>query len=77
MVALTPNAVQTLFTRQNPDGFEPWLQVIDVKKIVSTSGKGGDRYRLVLSDGQYFMSGMLSTQMSAVSDISTPQGVLC
>ncbi|RHY09501.1 hypothetical protein DYB25_000215 [Aphanomyces astaci] len=65
MTQLTPNAVPTLHNRQNPDGFEPWVQVIDLKKIVSASGKGGDRYRLVLSDGQYYMSGMLSTQLSS------------
>ncbi|RHY50298.1 hypothetical protein DYB30_000638 [Aphanomyces astaci] len=69
MTQLTPNAVPTLHNRQNPDGFEPWVQVIDLKKIVSASGKGGDRYRLVLSDGQYYMSGMLSTQLSSVSKI--------
>ncbi|EQC42538.1 hypothetical protein SDRG_00269 [Saprolegnia diclina VS20] len=71
MVALTPNAVQMLHTRQSPDGFEPWLQLIDIKKIPSASGKGGDRYRLVLSDGQFYMSGMLSSQLSMVTEDGT------
>ncbi|OQR97456.1 replication protein A 70 kDa DNA-binding subunit [Thraustotheca clavata] len=71
MVALTPNAVQMLYSRQNPDGFEPWLQLIDLKKIPSASGKGGDRYRLMLSDGQHFMSGMLSSQLSAAMENGT------
>ncbi|CAK4626418.1 hypothetical protein LEN26_007195 [Aphanomyces euteiches] len=65
MTHLTPNAIPTLHSRSNPDGFEPWVQVIDLKKIQSTSGKSGDRYRLVLSDGQYYMSGMLSSQLSS------------
>ncbi|KAF0687241.1 Aste57867_21003 [Aphanomyces stellatus] len=65
MTQLTPNAVPTLHNRQNPDGFEPWVQVIDLKKINSASGKGGDRYRMVLSDGQYYLSGMMSSQLSS------------
>ncbi|KDO22120.1 hypothetical protein SPRG_10939 [Saprolegnia parasitica CBS 223.65] len=71
MVALTPNAVQMLHSRQSPDGFQPWLQLIDIKKIPSASGKGGDRYRLVLSDGQYYMSGMLSSQLSNATEDGT------
>ncbi|OQR94443.1 replication protein A 70 kDa DNA-binding subunit [Achlya hypogyna] len=71
MVALTPNAVSMLHTRQNPDGFEPWVQLIDLKKIPSASGKGGDRYRLMLSDGQHFMSGMLSSQLSTAMEDGT------
>ena len=45
MVNLTPNAVSMIFNNQTPDGFEPWLQIIDTKKIKPASGAGGDRYR--------------------------------
>jgi hypothetical protein len=66
MVNLTANAVSMLYNKQTPDGFEPWLQVIDTKKIKPASGAGGDRYRVVLSDGAYYISGMLATQMAPV-----------
>ena len=39
---------------------KPRLQVLDVKKIVT--GQSGERFRLVLSDGQYYIQGMLATQ---------------
>ena len=45
MVSLTPNAVSMLHSNETPDGFEPWLQIIDIKKIKPASGAGGDRYR--------------------------------
>lgn len=45
MVNLTNNAVAMLYNKEVPDGFEPWLQVIDTKKIKPASGTGGDRYR--------------------------------
>jgi hypothetical protein len=45
MVNLTSNAVAMLYNKQAPDGFEPWLQIIDIKKIKPASGTGGDRYR--------------------------------
>lgn len=48
MVNLTNNAVAMLYNKQMPDGFEPWLQIIDTKKIKPASGTGGDRYRCVL-----------------------------
>lgn len=50
MVNLTNNAVAMLYNKQVPDGFEPWLQVIDTKKIKPASGTGGDRYRCELAD---------------------------
>ena len=38
----------------------PRLQVLDVKKIVT--GGSGERFRLVLSDGNFYIQGMLATQ---------------
>jgi len=44
----------------NDTSIKPRLQVLDVKKIVT--GQSGERYRLVLSDGQLYIQGMLATQ---------------
>ncbi|KAJ0409767.1 hypothetical protein ATCC90586_001080 [Pythium insidiosum] len=68
MVNLTPNAVAMLYNKQSPDGFEPWLQVIDTRKIKPASGAGGDRYRVVLSDGTSYISGMLATQLASLME---------
>ncbi|POM57375.1 Replication protein A 70 kDa DNA-binding subunit, partial [Phytophthora palmivora] len=68
MVNLTPNAVSMLYSKQTPDGFEPWLQIIDTKKIKPASGTGGDRYRIVLSDGTNYISGMLATQLAPMME---------
>ncbi|CAI5745512.1 unnamed protein product [Peronospora destructor] len=68
MVNLTPNAVSMIFNNQTPDGFEPWLQIIDTKKIKPASGAGGDRYRIVLSDGTSYISGMLATQLAPMME---------
>ncbi|EGZ23584.1 hypothetical protein PHYSODRAFT_556228 [Phytophthora sojae] len=68
MVNLTPNAVSMLYNKQTPDGFEPWLQIIDTKKIKPASGTGGDRYRIVLSDGTSYISGMLATQLAPMME---------
>ncbi|KAL0589332.1 hypothetical protein ABG067_002551 [Albugo candida] len=66
-MSLTTNAIQMLYLKQEPEGFEPWLQVlmhiIDIKKIKPASGAGSDRYRIILSDGTSFISGMLATQL--------------
>ncbi|RLN66744.1 hypothetical protein BBJ29_000068 [Phytophthora kernoviae] len=68
MVNLTPNAVSMLYNKQSPEGFEPWLQIIDTKKIKPASGAGGDRYRIVLSDGTSYISGMLATQLASMME---------
>lgn len=68
MVNLTPNAVSMLYHNQAPDGFEPWLQIIDIKKIKPASGAVGDRYRIMLSDGTSYISGMLATQLTPLME---------
>ncbi|DBA02369.1 TPA: hypothetical protein N0F65_007188, partial [Lagenidium giganteum] len=68
MVNLTPNAVPMLYNNQMPDGFEPWLQIIDTRKIKPATGSGGDRYRIVLSDGTSYISGMLATQLAPMME---------
>lgn len=44
---------------------EPVLQVLGAKRIVSGGATGTERYRLLLSDGQYLQSfSMLATQLN-------------
>jgi replication factor A1 len=59
---LSSGAIQRMVN--NDTSISPRLQVLDVKKIVT--GQQGERYRLVLSDGQFYIQGMLSTQCSAL-----------
>eukprot|EP01084_Bolivina_argentea_P312425 540885_1 len=55
---LERGAVQRMLA--NDRTVKPILQVLDVKKIVT--GSSGERYRLVLSDSQNYIQGMLATQ---------------
>lgn len=45
---------------ENDTSIAPRLQVLDIKKIVT--GHSGEGFRLVLSDGDYFIQGILATQ---------------
>ncbi|OWZ44584.1 replication factor A1 [Cryptococcus neoformans c8] len=44
--------------------FDSVVQVLNVKKIASTDTTAVDRYRAILSDGQYFIQAMLATQLN-------------
>jgi replication factor A1 len=59
--ALTPGAIQRISnsTEKQVD-FMPRLQVISVK-LMHPSANQNDRYRLVLSDGEYYHQSMLAT----------------
>jgi len=57
---LTRGAIQQMVN--NVTNIQPRLQILDVKKIVT--GQQGERCRLVLSDGDYYIQGMLATQMT-------------
>lgn len=61
---LTPNAALTLHnteTQNASEGFQPIFQVLHVKKV-SGNGPQTDRYRLILSDGSFFIQAMIATQ---------------
>jgi len=64
---LTRGAVQRMLG--NDTSISPTLQVLDVKKIVT--GNQGQRYRLVLSDGAFYIQGMLASQCTHL--VSTNQ----
>jgi len=40
------------------------VQVLEVKKIELKAGQSGERYRLVISDGEFYIQGMLATQLN-------------
>ena len=64
-MSVTQDAIRTLVT--HPPGepinknFQPICQVLDVKQVPNAGGQ--DRYRIILSDGTYFVSGMLTSQL--------------
>ena len=43
---------------------EPVVQTLDIKRIQTSNS--GERFRLVISDGKYFIQGMLATQLSGL-----------
>ncbi|KAI9027599.1 putative replication factor-A protein 1 [Phycomyces nitens] len=59
MDKLTPNAIKNFFEDKGdlPENSLPVVQVINIKRIPTATGL---RYRLVISDGNYFMQAMLS-----------------
>jgi len=66
---LTRGAVQQMMN--NVTGIQPHLQILDVKKIVT--GGQGERCRLVLSDGDHYIQGMLASQCTQLMS----SGQLC
>ncbi|XP_058777542.1 replication protein A 70 kDa DNA-binding subunit A-like [Vicia villosa] len=59
-LSLTPGAIMKMcFTSEE---FQPVLQVIDLKLVQSSQNNTTERYRAVLSDGEFYEQGMLATQ---------------
>lgn len=48
----------------NNQGISPRVQILDIKKIVTK--EQGTRFRLVLSDGDFYMQGMMSSQVQGL-----------
>mmetsp|Transcript_952 Transcript_952/g.2275 ORF Transcript_952/g.2275 Transcript_952/m.2275 type:complete len:643 (+) Transcript_952:206-2134(+) len=67
-MSLTPNAVSTMYhmggSADDPS-FSPTVQVIHVKKI-DNKGGGEERFKVILSDGTHFLSGMCATQLNSL-----------
>jgi replication factor A1 len=45
------------------------VQFLSVKKV-NPSGPAGDRYRLIISDGRYYIQAMLATQCNSLVEIN-------
>ena len=78
---LVPGVVRALHDSEilPVPGYEtPILQVLAVKKLNATgSANAQDRWRLVLSDGQYFIQSMMATQLNHMIEKNDVQkGVL-
>ena len=59
---LTPQGVRKLLAPKDTSGGEPiTVQVIHIRNVPSTQG---DRYRVVLSDGEFYTQGMMSSQLN-------------
>lgn len=42
------------------------MQVLSIKKVGTTTGpSAAERYRVIVSDGEYFLQAMLATQINA------------
>lgn len=64
---LTPNVLRAIYDSESqpvPGIPPPVLQVLAVKKINSTSPNSAERWRVVLSDGAFFIQSMLATQLN-------------
>jgi len=79
---LVPGIVRTLHeidVTPIPGHESPILQVLAVKKLAATSAAApmSERWRLVLSDGEYFIQSMLATQLNhMVANNEIQKGVL-
>lgn len=62
--SLTPYAISQIYSMNgsgDQPSFTPIVQIIHVKKLDT---KGVERFKLILSDGQYFFSGICGTQLN-------------
>ncbi|CAB9518541.1 Replication protein A 70 kDa DNA-binding subunit [Seminavis robusta] len=69
MESLSPNAITRISRMSNSDedpSFQPTLQVLNIRKVNNSGAQ--DRYRIVISDGQKFIQGLLATQINHLVD---------
>jgi len=65
-MSLTDGAIQRMFTMSGSSddpSFLPSVQILHLKKIAQNGG-ADDRWKVVLSDGNRFLSGMCATQLN-------------
>jgi replication factor A1 len=66
MATLSAGSVQAIF--QGQGGLKPTLQILELRRVQSpqsTAGPSPERYRVICSDGQHYLLGMLATQLNA------------
>jgi len=60
---LTNNAVRDMIaTTQQEAGYQPVCQIINIKNV--NNGGQTDRYRIIISDGDTYVQGMVATQLN-------------
>lgn len=66
-IALTSSAVRDIVAagKQEPN-FNPICQIINIKNVTNNSANAGspNRYRIIVSDGECYIQGMLATQLN-------------
>lgn len=71
---VTPDAVKDMvgFADTDVQSFTPTVQVLHIKEIQqaksNTDTPAPKRWKIVISDGIYFMSGLLATQLNSMAD---------
>ncbi|KAL1919956.1 uncharacterized protein VTP21DRAFT_1888 [Calcarisporiella thermophila] len=66
MDKITVGSISAIYHEQNdsPLSRDPVVQVVNIKQIPSNNPNIPQRYRLIISDGQFYMQGMLATQLN-------------
>lgn len=66
-IALTSSAIRDIVAagKQEPN-FQPICQIINIKNVTNNSANAGspNRYRIIVSDGECYIQGMLATQLN-------------
>jgi replication factor A1 len=66
-MSLTPNAVREVVAagKQDPN-FQPICQIINIKNVTNKASSSGQpsRFRVIISDGECYIQGMLATQLN-------------
>ncbi|KAL5099844.1 hypothetical protein RYX36_004171 [Vicia faba] len=65
-LSLTPGAIKKMCFTSSEEEFQPVLQLIDLKLVHSSQNTTTERYRAVLSDGEFYEQGMLATQKNGL-----------
>ncbi len=51
---------------------QPTVQILSIKKVGTTTGPNAlDRYRIIVSDGEFFLQAMLATQLNKLVEEGT------
>lgn len=58
-MSLTPKAIPTIYSRPNDSSMRPILQVLSVSTLAGQPG----RFKIVLSDGEFYSTGLLASQL--------------
>lgn len=70
--SLTKGSIAQIVNMQSSNenkSFQPIVQILSLKNVgPGTNKEGADRFRVVLSDGDYFVQGMLATQLKPFVD---------
>ena len=65
---LTAGSVMRMF--HNDTNQQPFVQLLDIKVINAAAPQAQARHRVIISDGQHYMQGMLATQLNEMVNSS-------